>query len=586
MRLKEPVKPCAMGSNRPCTPTVIHLAFWMLGPMFGSAQADSVRMRYVYPMDIPMELSGNFMEPRPDHFHSGLDIRTQGREGIPVRAIADGWVSRIKISPFGYGKAVYIDHPDGHTSVYGHLQQLTGKVGEACLEQQYRQKDFSIDWTLEKGALPLKQCEVFALSGNTGGSGGPHLHFEVRRTANQHALDPEAHGFRVSDRLPPEIHGVRLYPLTDSSRCAPYPDRAVGYAAHGGPGSYHLKATPKAYGTVGIAVNTFDRYDSGGAKCGVRRIEVLVDSVPHFRTVLDHVDFSHNRYCNAHMDYALFKGSRMEYHRCYRQPNNKLRIYGAEPAQGRIALRPGQVRRVLVIVTDANGNRSELRFDLAGATEAEAAQWPVERPAGSLFRYDATNRIEEEGLRFTLPANALYDDAYVAYAAKPQSGQAIAPVHLIGDPLIPLHTAGDLSIAISEGKASKAVVVRLDSDGQVAYAAGGRYADGWITAQVKAFGPYTVMIDTVPPSIKNVDLRAEMKGRKGFTLRIADNLSGIASWQGTINGEWILMEHDPKTKSLTHTFDRYTAAPGRKEFKLRVTDDRGNSSSFALSFTR
>jgi hypothetical protein len=412
------------------------------------------------------------------------------------------------------------------------------------------------------------------------------LHFEVRSTASQLALDPEAHGFKVSDRIPPEIHGVRIYPLTDSSRCAPYPDRAVGYAAHGGSGSYSLKSVPKAYGTVGIAVNTYDRYDSGGAKCGVRRIEVLVDSVPHFSTVLDHVDFNQNRYCNAHVDYGLFKGSRMEYHRCYRQPNNKLRIYGKEPAQGRIELRPGQVRRVLVIVTDANGNRSELRFDLAGATEDEAAQWPMARPAGSLFRYDAANRIEEQGLRFSLPANALYDDAYVAYATKPRSGQAIAPVHVVGDPLVPLHTAGDLSIAISEAKAPKAVVVRLDSNGQVASAAGGRYADGWITAQVKTFGSYTVMIDTVPPAITNVDLRADMKGRKGFTVRIADNLSGIASWQGTINGEWILMEYDPKTKSLTHAFDRHTAVPGRKEFKLRVTDDRGNSASYALSFTR
>lgn len=532
-----------------------------------------------------MELSGNFMEPRSDHFHSGLDIRTQGREGIPVRAIADGWVSRIKISPFGYGKAVYIDHPDGHTSVYGHLQQLTGKVGEACLDQHYRQKDFSIDWTVEKGALPLKQGEVFALSGNTGGSGGPHLHFEVRSTVSQHALDPEAHGFKVSDRVPPEIHGVRLYPLTDSSRCAPYPDRAVGFAAHGGAGRYSLKAVPKAYGTVGIAVNTFDRYDSGGAKCGVRRIEVLVDSVPHFSAVLDHVDFNHNRYCNAHVDYGLFKGSRMEYHRCYRQPNNKLRIYGKEPPQGRIELRPGQVRRVLVIVTDANGNRSELRFELAGATEAEAAQWPMMRPAGSLLRYDAANRIEEEGLRFELPANALYDDAYVAYSSKPRGGQAIAPVHAIGDPLVPLHASADLAIAIGPAKASKAVVVRLDNDGKVAGAAGGRYADGWITAQVKAFGQYTVMLDTTPPVITNVDLRAEMKGRKGFNLRIADDLSGIASWRGTINGEWVLLEYDPKSKALAHTFDKHTRAPGRKEFKLQVTDDRGNTANFQSTFT-
>jgi murein DD-endopeptidase MepM/ murein hydrolase activator NlpD len=549
------------------------------------AQPDSIRGRYISPMDLPIELSGNFMEPRNDHFHSGLDMRTMGREGIPVRAVAEGWVSRIKISPYGYGKAVYIDHPDGHTTVYGHLQRLTGEVGKACLDQQYRQKDFSIDWTPEKGALPLKRGEVFALSGNTGGSGGPHLHFEVRNTGNQHALDPEVLGFSVADHVPPEIHGIRLYALTDSSRIAPYPDQEVGYAAQGGSGKYTLKSLPRAFGTVGIAVNTFDRYDSGSAKCGVRRIEVFVDSVRHFMTTLDHVDFSHNRYCNAHMDYALFKGRKMDYHRCYKQPNNKLRIYGKEPPQGRIELPPGSERNVRVVATDANGNSSELRFVLLGAAAQEATAWPVNIPSGSLFRYDAANHIEEEGLRFMVPAQSLYDDAYVAYARKPAVGRALGPLHAIGDPLTPLHVAADLSLAMSTPKPAKALIVRLDADGSVASAVGGKYADGWITAQVKAFGQYTVMLDTTPPVISNVDLRADMRGRKGFNLRIADNLSGISSWRGTLNDEWILLEYEPKTKTLSHAFDEHSEGAGKMEFKLNVVDERGNTSSYRSEFT-
>lgn len=563
----------------------ILLLFMLLTGFNCISTASLGQVAYITPMDIPMELSGNFMEPRSDHFHSGLDLRTQGREGIPVRAVADGWVSRIKISPYGYGHAVYIDHADGHTTVYGHLQQLTGKVGEACLDQQYRQKDFSIDWNPEKGALPLKQGEVFALSGNTGGSGGPHLHFEVRRTGDQVALDPEAHGIKVSDRVAPEIHGVRLYPLTDSSRVAPYPEKALGYAAQGSAGRYTLKHSPVAFGTVGLAVNTFDRYDSGSAKCGVRAIEVWVDSIPHFSTRLDHVNFDHNRYCNAHVDYALFKSRKMEYHRCYKQPNNKLRIYGKEQPQGRIALAPGQERQVLVVATDANGNRSDLRFALKGATAEEAAKWPAAAPEGSLFRYDAANRIEEEGVRFNLPANALYDDTYLTYARKPAVGRALAPIHAIGDPLTPLHTAGELSIAVQTAKPAKATIVRLDADGSVAAAVGGKWADGWITAPIKALGSYTVMLDTVPPAITNVDLRADMKGRKGFTLKIADNLSGIGAWRATLNGEWVLMAFDPKTKSLTHAFDKHTKAPGKKDFALTVTDERGNSASFKLSFT-
>ena len=561
------------------------LAFSVLFGLEAAAQTSPRPTVFIAPMDIPLELAGNFMEPRSDHFHTGLDLRTQSREGIPVRAVSDGWVSRIKISPFGYGKAVYIDHPDGHTTVYGHLQQITGAVGDACLDQQYQRKDFSIDWTPEKGVLPLKQGEVFALSGNTGGSGGPHLHFEVRRTSDQVALDPEAFGMRIPDHQPPEILGVRLYALADSSKLPPYPEKAVGYATEGAGGRYTLKAQPSAFGTIGIAVNTLDRYDSGGAKCGVRRIDVLVDSVPSFSALLDHVDFSHNRYCNAHVDYELFKGRKMDYHRCFKLPNNKLRIYGKEAAQGHIPLVPGREHAVLVIATDANGNKSELRFMLRGASAEEAGRWPVEATLGSLFRYDAANRIEEPGVRFLLPANALYDDAFIAYSSKPGPARALSPAHAIGDPLVPLHAAAELSIAVSTSKSSKALIARLDEDGYVAASVGGTWADGWITAPVKSFGTYTVLLDTIPPVITNADLRANMKGRKGFSLRIADNLSGIGNWRGTINGEWILLEYDPKTKTLTHSFDKHTKSAGPKEFKLVVTDERGNSTSYKLEFT-
>ena len=251
--------------------------------------------RFLSPMDIPLELAGNFMEPRSDHFHSGLDLRTQGHEGVPVKAAADGWVSRIKISPWGYGKAVYIDHPNGHTTVYGHLQQLQGAIGEACLAEQYRQKDFSIDWTLEKGALPVKQGEVFALSGNTGGSGGPHLHFEIRRASDQHALDPQDFGITIPDHKAPEIHGIRLYALADSSRTMPYPGKAVGFAAQGAEGKYTLKdgVALAAYGTVGLGIHTLDRYDANAAKCGVRSIELFVDSVPMFSTRFEQIGRAH-----------------------------------------------------------------------------------------------------------------------------------------------------------------------------------------------------------------------------------------------------------------------------------------------------
>lgn len=538
-----------------------------------------------------MELSGNFMEPRSNHFHSGLDIRTQGREGIPVRAVADGWVSRIKISPWGYGKAVYIDHGNGHTSVYGHLSELKGAVAEACLDAQYRRKDFSIDVPFEKDAVAVKQGETIALSGNTGGSGGPHLHFEIRRTSDQHAIDPESVGFAMKDRTAPEIIGVRIHPLTDSSRVAPYPAKALGFAAQGGAGRYALKpdAAPAGYGTVGLSLHVIDRYDNSSARFGVQRIELFVDSVPVFSSRFSELDFNTNRYCNAHMEYGLYKEQKMEYHRCFRLPNNKLRIYGKEAAQGHIALVPGRQHHVRFVVTDANGNRSELTFLLTGAGTAEAAAWARPVPAGSLFRYDATNVLEEEGVKLTMPPDVLYDDVYVRYAQRKGPTGALTPLHELHDPLTPVHgnceLAIDLPETLPEALRSKALIVSVDGNGKVS-GVGGRPIAGRIAADVRAFGAYTVMLDTLPPVITNVDLRSDMKGRTSFRVKIADGLSGIASWVGTIDGQWMLLEYEPKTKTLTHTFDSHTNTPGTRKFELVVTDDRGNVARYALSFTR
>ena len=554
------------------------------------AQAEPSPPRFINPMDIPLELSGNFMEPRNDHFHSGLDMRTESREGIPVKAVADGWIARIKISPTGYGKAIYIDHGNGYSSVYGHLKELQGPVAQSCLEAQYNAKDFSIDLYPEKNSIPVKQGEVVALSGNTGGSRGPHLHFEIRRTSDQRALDPEAYGYDLKDSTPPEIRGIRVYALNDTSCIAPYPAQAKGYAAQGGNGKYTLKGNekPSGYGTVGLAINTLDRYDNSSNKFGVRKIELFVDSVATFSTHFNEVDFEVNRYCNAHMDHALFKNSDLEYHRCYKLPNNKLKIYGNEKAQGRIVLEPGKDRLVRFVITDANGNTSEIAFVLAGATASEAFSWPQPPMEGSLFPYDRENILAEEGVELKLPPLALYDDAYVKYERRKAPAKAIAPLHVLHDPLTPIQLHSQLSIAVpglADSLYDKALIVRMDNAGRP-MAAGGRYANGRITTQVRSFGNYSVMLDTIAPTIRNVDLKADMKGRTEFNLKVQDDLSGIATYKASIDGQWILMEYEPKLNLLTHKFDRFTNAAGSKKFAIEVTDDRGNTSSWKMDFTR
>lgn len=542
-------------------------------------------------MDLPVEVAGNFMELRTNHFHSGLDLKTNGRVGQPVKATGDGWVSRVKISPWGYGKAVYIDHPSGYTTVYGHLDRLNGSLAATVLDLQYAARSFSVDKYFQRGEIPVAQGDVIAYSGNTGGSTAPHLHYEVRRTADQHALDPEAYGIKAVDRVTPAFTGLRLYPLDTTSKAGPYP---VG--AHGFPvvplndSTYMLKAgsLPTAWGTVGLAVNVTDKYSNSPNTCGIRSLAVSVDGQSVCEINLDEADFGVQRYANAYMDYALFKEKNAHYNRCYKLPNNRLDLYKPSQAPGRIAVVPGRDHAVAVVATDASGNRSTLVFVLKGATAEEAAAWPQPRPAGRHCRYDRPNLIEEKGMRFSLPPNALYEDTWLKTAVSPTPAGALAPLFTIQDGSTPLQLAGEISMEVPgeyPGElASKLVVVRRSGGKPVAE--GGTYAHGWITAPVKTLGQFTVMMDTVPPVLTPVGLQADMRGRKNFKVSIKDNLSGIDQWNAKLDGQWILMEYEPKTHTLEHVFDKYSDLPGRHELELEVIDERGNSRRITRTFTR
>lgn len=542
-------------------------------------------------MDLPVEVAGNFMELRSNHFHSGLDLKTNGRVGQPVKATGDGWVSRIKISPWGYGKAVYIDHPSGHTTVYGHLDRLNGVLATTVLDLQYAARRFSIDKYFKPGELPVKQGDVIAFSGNTGGSTAPHLHYEVRRTSDQHALDPEAYGVKTLDKVPPTFRGLRIDPLDTLSKSGPYPGAARGIPVTAlNDSTFVLKAgtTAAAWGTVGLSVHVIDRYSNSHNVCGIRSLQVSVDGRMVCEIRLDEADFGLQRYANAYMDYGLYKEKSMFYNRCYKLPNNKLDLYTPSRSPGRITVEPGRDHDVVVVATDASGNRSTLSFVLKGATAEEAAAWPAARREGQLVLHDRPHVIEEPGMRFSLPPNALYEDAWLRSGSSPMAAGNLSPTYTIQDPYTPLQLAGELSIAVTgeytEDLAPKLLIVRRA--GNKWTAEGGIFADGRVTARVKSLGQFTVQLDTVPPVMTPIGLQADMRGRKNFKVKVTDNLSGLDQWVARLDGQWILMEYEPKTHTLEHIFDSYSDKPGKHEFELEVVDERGNRSRITRTFTR
>ncbi len=315
------------------------------------------------PIENRIFLSGTFGELRGGHFHAGLDIKTSGVEGAKVMAAADGWISRIKISPFGYGNCVYISHPNGYTTVYAHLQKILDKPGAYVKKQQYKQERFAVDLQIAANQFPVKKGQVIALSGNSGSSGGPHVHFEIRDSRTQEPLNPLLFGIPVKDYYTPQIRSIRVYPVGQGATVNQHA-KPLNLATKGWGKTHRLKKadTLDIVGDFYLGINTIDKQNDTHNKNGVYSIELRVDSTTVYRHRLERVNFSTSRYINTLIDYPYYKQHKRRYQRTYQGTNNKLRIADLAQNNGIISLQDNKVHLVEYIVKDVPGNTSVLTF--------------------------------------------------------------------------------------------------------------------------------------------------------------------------------------------------------------------------------
>ena len=560
------------------------VAIPICAPLLLCAQVKEYPKNYFQsPLEIPLNLSGNFGELRTNHFHAGIDIKTEQREGLNVLAAADGYVSRIKVAPAGYGYALYIDHPNGYTTVYGHLLRYAPKIDEYVKNQQYDLESFSVDLFPEKGLLPLTKGEVVGLSGNSGSSGGPHLHFEIRETATEKLVNPLLFGLEVKDKIPPSVSHVWLVPLTDSSWVNGARLPVILETKGGG-----LKTTtlPKVYGDVGFAITTVDMLDGNSNRCGVYRIELFVDGLQVYGQRMDRLDFATNRAMNAHTIYERFKKDRSSIHGSYRLPGNPLDIYDNLVNDGVISFRDGKTHACEYRLLDIMGNESRVKFSVQSLTapgkpmpsKAHLAHWDWERD----------NAIETERVRISMKANTLYENLDLDITETTKIANSVGPAYLIASPYEPAHNAYSLSLKadkVKPGYERKTTVVRWDPDKNKLIAEASKFENGWISAEPMYLGYFALMTDTVKPGISVVDFAAIMKGKKSFSFKISDGLSGIDQIIPRIDGKWALMEYDAKNSRLTYYFNSRYIAPGEHQFELTVIDAVGNEKKFNGRFT-
>ncbi|MBE0676905.1 MAG: M23 family metallopeptidase, partial [Bacteroidales bacterium] len=259
---------------------------------------------FISPVRIPLLLSANFAEIRADHFHSGIDIRTQGITGHEIVAAASGYVYRISVSPGGFGKALYLRHPSGYSTVYGHLDRFIPEIEEYVTEQQYQNRSFTVSLFPTTGRFVFKQGELIAYSGNTGSSGGPHLHYEIRRSDDEFPLDPLRFEFGVRDNIKPILENLVIYPLSETTTINGQ-NQELLLPVQGSHGNYYIRSDKPVTisGKAGFGIRSHDLLNNSWNKCGVYSIELQIDGETVYLFQMDGLSFDETRYVNSHIDY-------------------------------------------------------------------------------------------------------------------------------------------------------------------------------------------------------------------------------------------------------------------------------------------
>lgn len=538
---------------------------------------------YRYPLDLPPSTAGSFGELRANHFHSGLDFKTNQRTGYPIHAIFDGYVSRLRIQYGGFGKAVYITHPNGYTSVYGHISAFTPAVAKYVRDYQYKNQVFEADIKVPPGLFQVCKDDVIATSGNEGASAGPHLHFEIRDTLTEETVNPQLFGLTIPDNIPPAITSIGVYHLNGNPFSEKTPREFL--AVTGAAGKYRL-TKPQVLnlsGNTGFGIGVTDMNSSSMNRNGIYSLELKLDGTTVYTFAVERFAFDQTHAINAYIDYPAFVTSKRWMQKCFIMPGSRISLYPQSINRGIMAFNDDAEHEVEYIVKDIAGNTSTLTLKVKSNTSAGSAV--ADKPLGKLFNYDQKNEFANDKVRVTVMPGNLYDDLDFTYSAMPAKPGALSLTHRIQNKLTPLHEGYDLWIKpdVDLGAlANKAVIVN-GATGSI----GGTFDGGYLKAVARTFGDYYIKIDTVPPIITPVNISngRNMAAARAINLRIGDNLAGVKSFVGKIDGKWVLMEWGYKTKLLSYTFNN-DIAPGKHTFELVVTDGKNNVTTYTADFNR
>lgn len=535
------------------------------------------------PLDIPLILSGTFGELRSNHFHSGMDFKTQQREGFKIFATAAGYVSRIKISNWGYGKAVYITHPNGYTTVYGHIKKFNKKIESYLKKKQYEKESFSIQLFPKPHELPISKGEIIAFSGSTGGFVGPHLHYEIRKTDGSIPINPMLFGLRVTDTKRPVINHLYAYPLSYEAQVhqSAKPVKINFRKTKDG----HLIAdTVIANGSIGFGINTFDRQDGALNKNGIYSLEVKLNGNRIYKHKVEKFSFAESKYINLLIDYEHYKKYKQKIQQCFIEPNNKLSIYERNyPEMGIIEVVDGNKYKVEIIAKDLDGNATKLTIPILGKVK------PIKIPnKEKVTNYpvlaNAFNKFSKDGVTVAFPKNTFYNDLYLDFEVH------VGGTALVHKPIVPLRKSYTLTFNVENytPEERKHLFIAYHKNNKYPSYSKTVKKENTFYTKTKKLGKFSLLSDYKAPTVtpKNFKDKQWLSKFRYLKIRIKDDLSGIKSYRGEINGRWILLEWNLKKGYLFYDFNDLELEGTKHQLKVVVTDNANNTKTYKATFYR
>jgi len=533
----------------------------------------------------PPTIVGNFGEPRRLHFHTGLDFRTNQEEGHKVFAAADGYISRINVNGAGYGNALYITHPNGYVTVYGHLQRFNEEIMQRLRKEQYSKENFAVDFYLQPNEIPVNKGDMIALSGNTGGSGGPHLHFEIRDSLER-IYNPMMFGYKLKDDMKPVVSLLKFYPLDDLKY------KSDGYRTKVllKSGIYEVSGSVLKLNSsqVGVSINAWDVINLSDAHIGIYNITVFDGDRMIYEYQMDRIAFSDKRNVLSHTDYPIFANeSHRTFHKCFVEPGNHCPVYCNLANSGVIDLSDGKAHDIHMEVSDFSGNVSLVKFKLEQDKSSTLFK------AGDLkyttrFDYDHENEFSNSDIKIKIPEGCLFDNVFFNYSSALSTDPTVfSKVHAVDNSNTQIFDWFSLSIKtenLNSALTDKAIVIYKDGTGATT-SRGGKFENGFVTCKAREFGTYYVRIDTTAPQIKplNVIAGKNMRTYKKLLFKITDNLSGITDFDTYLDDKWVVTDYDAKSATLFHVLSD-SISTGEHTFKVVVVDERSNRADYSIKF--